>query len=223
MTTGRLAGILTREDGALHGVVLWSVSTLVVAWLVMSGVGTLVGGAFGVVSRTASAAVGGVATGAGQLASQAGGIDFQALQREIEAVLEQTQAPGLQPDTLRADAERIGDRATGPADNQQVARDISATIRERGGEVDREAIINVITARTDMNRQEAERLAVRVETLASSAREELRVVADTVGARAEEFAGDASDAVSKGAWWALLTLGLSLAAAVGGTVIRARE
>ncbi|HEV2129861.1 MAG TPA: hypothetical protein VGR27_02080 [Longimicrobiaceae bacterium] len=46
---------------------------------------------------------------------------------------------------------------------------------------------------------------------------------DTVGARAGEYAGQASDALSRAAWWALLTLGLSLGAAVGGATIKARE
>lgn len=224
LTTGRLAGILTRGDGALHGVVLWSLSSLLVAWLVLSGLGTLVGGAFGILGRAASAAAGGVASGVGQLAGQATDLDFGMLQREIERTLEQTQSPALQPDTLRAEAERIGERTiTGRASNQQVSQDIVATIRERGGEIDREAIINVITARTDMSRAEADRVATRIENLAGSAQAQLGTVADTVGARAAEYAGQASDALSRAAWWALLTLGLSLAAAVGGAVVKARE
>lgn len=223
LTTGRLAGILTRGDGALHGVVLWSVSSLFVAWLVLSGLGTLLGGAFGILGQATSGVVSAAGSGVGQLAGQAAGMDLGALQTEIERTLEQTQTPGLQPDTLQSDAERIGGATTGTASNQEVARDILQTVRERGGEVDRDAIINVITARTDMSREEADRVATRVESLARSAGAELRTAADTVGARAEEYAGQASDAVSKAAWWALLTLGLSLAAAVGGATIKARE
>lgn len=224
LITGRLAGILTRGDGALHGVVLWSVSTILAAWLVMSGLGTVLGGAFGILGRATSAAVGGMASGAGQLAGQAGGIDFGALQQEVERTLEQTQAPGLQPDTLRAEGERIGERTTaGSASNQEVARDVVASIRERGGEIDREAIINVITARTDMSRPEAERAATRVESAARSAQARIGTLADTVGARAEDYAGQASDALSKASWWVLLTLGLSLAASVAGATIKARE
>jgi hypothetical protein len=37
------------------------------------------------------------------------------------------------------------------------------------------------------------------------------------------MAGDASDAVATASWWALLALGLSFGAAVGGTVIKVRE
>ncbi|HSK17801.1 MAG TPA: hypothetical protein VK912_01575 [Longimicrobiales bacterium] len=227
LTTGRLAGILTRGDGALHGMVLWSLSTLLAAWLVASGLTTVVGGAFGLVGRTTAAAAGGLTSTLGQAGSAAlsgiTGMDMAEVQGEVERLLEQTGDPALRPDTLAADIEAVGERATGPANNQDVAREIIATITERGGEVDREAVINVITARTDMSRPEAERVATRVETLVQNAMAQVSTAADTIGRRAEDLAGDASEAVAAASWWALLALGLSFGAAVGGTVIKARE
>lgn len=219
IVTGRLAGILTRGDGALHGVLLWSLSSVFVAWLMLSGLGTVMGGAFGLLGRTAAAAAGGVASGVGQLGGQVGDLDFGMLQREVELTLEQTGTPGLQPDTLRGEAERIGERTTGPASNEAVARDVVATIRERGGEVDRDAIVNVLTARTDMSREEADRVATRVESAAEAARSQVRAAGEQVG----EFAGQASDTLARAALWTLLAMALSLGAAVGGTVITARE
>lgn len=227
LVTGRLAGILTRGDGALHGLILWSLSSIFVAWLVVSGLGTLLGGAFGLLGRTTTAAVGGLASGAGQVGAtaidQAGGVDLSALESELERTLEQTRSPGLQPETLRAEAERIGERTTGPAGNDQIAREIVATIRERGGEVDREAIINVVTARTDMDRQEAERVATRAESLARSAGAGIQTAIDTVGERAEDVAAGATDAIARASWWTLLTLALSLGAAVGGATMKAPD
>lgn len=227
LTTGRLAGILTRGDGALHGVVLWSLSTVLVAWLVASGLTTVVGGTFGLVQRATTAAAGGIASTIGQAGMSAvsgiDGLDMDALQREVEQILEETDDPALQPDTLAEDIEEVGDRATGAASNQAVAQEVIATIIERGGEVDREAVINVITARTDVTRPEAERMATRVETLAQDAMAQVRTAADTIGRRAEELAGDASNAVATASWWALLALGLSFGAAVGGTVVKARD
>lgn len=46
VTTGRLAGVLTRGDGALHGVVMWGLSVLATFWLIFSGLGFLMGGVF---------------------------------------------------------------------------------------------------------------------------------------------------------------------------------
>ena len=227
LTTGRLAGVLTRGDGALHGIVLWSLSTLLAAWLVSSGLTTVVGGAFGLVGRTTAAAAGGITSTLGQAGSAAvsgiAGLDLTEVQSELERMLEQTGDPALRPDSLAADIGAVGERATGQADNQAVAREVVATITERGGEVDREAVINVITARTDMSRPEAERVAMRVETLAQDAMSQISTAADTIGRRAEDFAGDASEAVATASWWALLALGLSFGAAVGGTAMKARE
>jgi hypothetical protein len=60
MTTGRLAGVLTRKDGALHGVVVWSLTMVLITWLIISGATMLLGGAFGIIGQTAGAAIGAV-------------------------------------------------------------------------------------------------------------------------------------------------------------------
>lgn len=227
MVTGRLAGVLTRGDGALHGVVLWSLSTLLAAYLVASGVGTIVGGAFGVVSRTTSAVAGSVSGAVGDLGmaavQQASSADLGEVQRELERTLEQTGVPALRPDTLASDAERAGQQATTGTDNQALVSEILAMIRNRGGQVDRQAIMNVITARTDLSQQEAEQLATRLETLSSNAYAQATSVAEDVGEAAESAAGSASNALASASWWALLALGLSLVGAVGGTAMKARD
>ena len=121
------------------------------------------------------------------------------------------------------EAERIGEQATGRASTADIARDIVATIRERGGSIDRSAIANVIAARTDMSPAEAERVAIRVENAASGLMEQAGAVVDTAGVYAERAAGSGSDAVAHASWWALLALGLSLGASVGGVVLKARD
>lgn len=227
LTTGRLAGILTRGDGAIHGVVMWSLSTLLAVWMAWSGATFLLGGVFGVLGRAAGATAGAVASGVAQVGTaavtEAGDLDIGTIQREIEATLAATERPELQPDTLRADAEQIGTRTTGTATNEQVAREIQATIRDRAGAVDRQAIVNVLANRTDLSRAEAERVATRIENLATGAQQQIATAADTVGARAQQVAEDATEVVSRAAWWALLAMGLSLLAAVGGAATTARE
>ncbi len=227
MITGRLAGILTRGDGALHGVVMWGLSTLLAAWMMWSGLTFLVGGAFGILGRamsaTASVVGSGVSAAGGALVGQAGQLDLGTIQREVETTLAATGQPGLQPDTLQADVERIGERTTDPATNEQVAREIQALIQQRAGAVDREAIINVVVNRTNLSRTEAERLATRIESLTAGAQQQIATAVDTVGARAQDVAEDATAAVSRAAWWSLLAMALSAAAAAGGTAMTARK
>lgn len=223
MVTGRLAGILTRGDGILHGAVLWSLSTILAAWLITSGVGTIVGGALGMVGQAASAVAGGVGQIGASAVGQAGGIDLGAIQREVDSALRETGDPALHPDSLGAAAQGIGDRTTGPASTEDIARDIEASIRERSGRVDRAAVANVIAARTGMSQTEAERVAMRIENLAQDVATEAGQLVDTAGVVVGRAAEAGSDALSTAAWWSLLALGLSFGAAAGGVVVKARD
>ena len=227
LTTGRLAGVLTRGDGMLHGVVLWGVSTLLAVWMMAGGAGTLLGGAFGVLGRTAAATAGGVVGAAGQAvgaaASQAGDLDLATLQREVESVLVQSGVPELHPDSVQAAVADARGAATGErVSNQQLAGEIAGMIGERAGAVDRQAVANVIAARTDLDRAEADRLAERVERAATTARAQLASGIDTLRERTGEVAEGATDSLSSAAWWALLALALSAGAAAAGATMTAR-
>jgi hypothetical protein len=165
--TGRLAGILTRKDGALHGVILWAVSTVMLLWMVISGMGFLLGGAFNVVGQTASSAIGAVGAVAPEIA---------------------------------------GPAVTGTVQGQE-----------------RQTMVSEIAARTGLSYAQADSLVSDVESRAQDARERISMQMDTLRERAPEMAEDASDAAAMGAWWALLALGLSLAAAAFGASTTARE
>jgi len=166
-TTGRLAGHLRRKDGMLHGMVLWALTTFVTMWLVVSGLGFLLGGAFDVLGRTASAAV--------------------------------TTVGGVAPDLA------------GPA--------IAGTVR---GE-ERETLVTEIAARTGLSRAEAENIVADSERQMQQTRQQVQTQADTLRQRAPAIAQDASDYTARGAWWALLALGLSFGAATIGASVTARE
>lgn len=228
MTTGRLAGVLTRGDGMLHGVVMWSLSLLLALYMGSVGFGRVMGGAVDLLTRTtaatAGAAVSTVGSVGGAAIGQAGSIDFGSLQSEIETTLRQTGNPALSPDTLAAQAGEAGDQATASdASNQQVAQEITDRVRQTSGDVSREDLTNVIAARTGMSRPEAEQAADRVQSLVSDARSQVSETAgnvqETVGAAAE----DAANATSKALWAALLLMGLSVGAATLGAASTARE
>lgn len=231
LTTGRLAGVLTRGDGALHGVVMWSLSTLLAAWLVWGGFSFLLGNALGIVGNTVSTTAGAVATGAVQAGAaavgQIGGIDPADLQAEVETALRQTGNPELRPDSLAAQAEQVGAAATSEESNRALAGDLTAEIERTAGQVRRQDLINIIAARTDLSPAEADQLAGRVETLAQGAYAQAGTALDTLGARAGRTAGavaeDVQDALVKAAWIALLMMGLSVAAAAAGAAMTARE
>ena len=63
LVTGRLAGVLTRGDGALHGILVWGLSTILALYLLASGVSSILGGAVQLASSGAAATAGTMAQG----------------------------------------------------------------------------------------------------------------------------------------------------------------
>jgi len=166
-TAGRLAGILNTRDGFLHGAVLWALTTVVIVWLIVSGLGFLLGGAFGIIGQTAGAAVGAVGDVAPMVA---------------------------------------GPAVTGAVQGEE-----------------REVLITEITQRTGLSRAEAANLVGDAEIRAQQTRQQVTTQVDTLQARAPQIARDVSDTASRGAWWALLALGLSFGAATLGATMTSRE
>lgn len=227
MTTGRMAGILTRGDGMVHGVVMWSLSVLLALYMASVGMGRVLGGAIDLVMRATAATAGAAVSTVGQLGGaaigQAGSVDPATLRREIEAALEQTGNPALAPDSLRQQAQATGQTADGGASNQQVAQEISDRVSSTAGEVSREDLTNVIAARTGMDRAEAERAADRVQTAVGNVRQQVSQAAGQVQEQAGQTAEQAANTTSKALWGALLLMGLSVAAAAFGAGSTARE
>lgn len=117
-TTGRLAGILTRTDGILHGILLWALSTIVAVWLLASGVSALAGGATGLVgnvlgvgAQAASQVAGGAAS------SRSGRAATEDLGERAEGFVEANRAKAESlADTLGAKAAAVARDAEGSAD-----------------------------------------------------------------------------------------------------------
>lgn len=123
----RLAGVPTRFDGVLHGLVIWGLALLLTAYLVTSAVGGLIGGAFSVVSGTVSAAgsaVGGAASAAGGGAKailpqiqQTTGLDPNILQQQAESILQgptpSDPASMSRPDAAKAITQALPDLFSG--------------------------------------------------------------------------------------------------------------
>ena len=105
LAAGHFAGILTRLDGVLHGVLVWGLTVIVALWALTSGVSTLLGGC----SACGPDGCGG-AGGAGRLGAavvQEGGVS-QILEgdsrEQIVAVLEQQ---GMSRSQAQQAAQRI--------------------------------------------------------------------------------------------------------------------
>ncbi|HEX8395252.1 MAG TPA: hypothetical protein VF665_23085 [Longimicrobium sp.] len=193
----------------------------------------VLGGVSSLLTSTVSSVVGGVPGAAGSVGGEVirqqsndgeKELDFDALQREVEATLQQTGNASLSPDSLQKGAQQAEQAATqGGASNQQVAQEVGDLLRSKGGQVDRQELVNVIAARTGKSPEEAGRIVDRAQSSVQSARGQISQTANKVGEQASETAGKAANISSKALWGALLLMGLSVAAAAFGAGRTARD
>ena len=123
VAAGRLCGTSRASTAGWHGFISWSVSTLLVAWLLSSALGGVLGGAFsalgstlGTVGKTAASAVGGAASSA----------DGGALQSQVRKLIDPNGAQSVQDSVLAyIRASVSGDQKTADASRDQAVNSLS--------------------------------------------------------------------------------------------------
>jgi hypothetical protein len=230
----RLAGMPRPTDGMLHGLLTWSVVTLLTFYLLTTAVGRIIGGVTGVAGRALSgvgSAVSAVAPGAGEAIKgelKERGIDLNDVKREARLLLRQTGKAELSPENLERTAKTAGrqaqDEAGRSAANPQAADDNFDELIDRlgdqargiGNAADRDAAVNVVMKRTSKSRAEAEQIVDNWIATAKQAQAQLAEAKVKAEAVAREAGDKAAAALSKAALLAALGLGLGAAAAAFG-------
>lgn len=247
-TAGALATVQDRRDRTLHGLTTWAVATILLFMLLSTAVGRIVGGTAHLVSsglgKASDAAVAisqpmGEDRAGQQQRSESGEradyLDLSAIRQEARELLRQTGQPELQPENLAEEASRLGDEAASTA--RAIARDptiaerelnqlwdrIQGEARETMSAADQAAMVNVLTSRTDMSQQEAERTVQNWQLAYDEAAREAELQWQEFTAQAElkarQWGETAADAAATAAWWTFFVLVLSaLAAALGANV-----
>jgi hypothetical protein len=235
---GRLSGMPRSADGGLHGLLTWAVSLLATVYLVSSAASSVMSGAAGILgtAATATATVGAaaapkIADAAGDQMSKAG-ISVDSLKREAMQLLSQTGKPGLQPGAVAQQAAAavsdVKQNAGNPVANDQDFSSLIERLLKSGkdtvSQVDKDAVINVVVARTGLSREEATK---RVDGWMNTA-DQARVKAAQVADQAKQKAREVADATAKGVSRAMLLgfLALALGALVafwGGSMGQRRE
>lgn len=215
-----LAGVPSRVDGMLHGLLTWGLATLLTLYFVGAAVSSLVGGMFSMFRTGVSA----VAPQAAQVAKeklQESDLSWENIKQEVQKVLRQTDKPALQPQALEKSAKKGADAAAESA--KQAAKQPQAADQElealferliRKGKTvassaDKEAAINILVAR-GMSREEATRTVENWQR----AYQEARAAAER---QAREAAQATAQATAQTALWGFFALLLgAIAAAIGG-------
>jgi hypothetical protein len=192
----RLSGTVEPSSAALHGLVTWATTTLLVLYLVTTAVGALVGGAFNFLGNTLSGASETVRAMAPQLGQMTQG-PLADLRREVEGVLQQGGSAADRARDLTVITRVITTRDIPPAEIDQAA--------------------NVLAQNAGMPPQEArQRLDGWRSTYQRNAAE--------IEARARQSAEETARVVSRAAIFGFIALVLgAVAGAIGGRMGAERE
>ena len=136
-----LAGIESRWDGMLHGLIAWGIATLLTLYLLTSAVGGILGGGFSALGSVVSAAGSGLTSAAKPLA-QAAGVTPDMVQQQAQAYL---QPPNPDPATMS------------PQDAQKAVATNLVTFAKGGPDAAaaRERIVNIMAAQQKISHDQA--------------------------------------------------------------------
>jgi hypothetical protein len=221
-----IAGRSAPGQGGLHGVLSWSLTTLITTYLVASLASGIAGAATGAVGKGLSLAGDGVAAAAPHIASgvkdelQKNGISFDSsdLQNQLDTLLRQTGKPELDPSNLKATAQQATDdgkqtaqqTAATPQQTDQQLSDWFARVRQEGqpalNAADKDALVNIVAARTGKSHDEAQQIVDNYAQTYQQAMAKFQQVKQEAEQKAREAADATARGVSKAAWGALVLL-----------------
>jgi hypothetical protein len=204
---GRGASVLSRSTGASHGLVMWGVTTLIGASMVIMLMSAIVGGAVSLGKAAASAggeALGAAASGGGGAAKWLG--------------IDANDALGPINNRLRAEGKPTITAPQLEAATKDIVQD---AVRE--GRINRENLITSIAQNTGLTRADAEEIGNRIESQYQQVAGQVGDRLQSAAQQAQAGALKAADATGKAFWgvFGAMLLGL-LAALAGGAVAAPR-
>lgn len=207
---GRVAGETRGFEGALHGLLVWGLVTLLGFWLVSTAVGRLVGGAASAVGQGLSL----VGQGAAALAPTAAqavedalarqGVDLESMQEEASQLLERVTEGAAQPEQAAAEAGEAAQdilrtpQAAGRRIDQLISQLFGANPSE---DVSREDLVEALVT-AGMEPAAAEQAVANWEQVAQEAQARIEAARQEL----EEAAQEATDAVGAAAIWGFFGL-----------------
>jgi hypothetical protein len=198
LVAGRVAPTIGRLNAAIHGAVVWGLTSIVSFSFVVMMLGAMIGGASQATISVAGAA-GAPISQLDRVSPGAVGLDANTLLGPINQRLQAEGMPRVKPE------------------------EISTIVREavqsavRNGDIDRATLIDIVARNTALTRAEAERVATEVERELASATARGRSAVTRAGHMALQAAESTGKVVLTISFMMLLTLG----AAVGGSILGA--
>lgn len=238
------AGRSARAQGSLHGVLSWAITTMLTIWLLTSIAGGIFGAAGSILGKGLSIAGEGAMRAApavsdtvkDQLRKNGVDIDMGNIQSQLDTLLRQTGKPEFNPEQLKDNAQQAAQDGQNTAQNaaqrpQGADNDLAGwwdRVKSQASPAlnaaDKDALVNIIQARTGKSREESQRIADNYEQTYNQAMAKFEEAKKQAEQKAREAADATARAVSQGAWWTLATLivGLLIAAGAGAAGFKRR-
>jgi ElaB/YqjD/DUF883 family membrane-anchored ribosome-binding protein len=232
----RVAGIPLGSISIIHGVLSWCAFTLILFWLLTTTVGSIISGVGSVISQTLSTVGSGVEAiidnpgnnqnqNMNQNQNLQSSISVGQITTEIKQILRQTEDPQLQPDSVRQTAQQSIQNIRQSLRNEENLTDqeIQSMVQELLNrtqnltqEINREDVVNVVAARTDLSEQTVNNIADVVVRNVQQAQQRLQELKAEARQEAQQAAQKAADAASSAAIWSFVALLLGAGVAVAG-------
>lgn len=199
---GRLSGGPLRADGMIHGLITWSVSTVIAFGLLATTIGGIVGGAGSLVNRALTSDAANSPGGPQALNTLGQGV--QSMLPSAGSILSPTgrtqgnQVPGRLTDLLRQDPELAG---------------AVAKMEAQGGapssETDRDQVVRLLTTKHNLTDNEAQDLVNQWD-------QQLQQMKGQASQKIHEAGHAVARGVASGAFWGFLALFLGLLVSAWG-------
>ncbi len=230
-----VAGRLAQREGAMHGLLMFGVSTILTLWLAITLATGIIGGAFNILGAGVNAVGSGISAAAPSLTNMAkeklqeSNINLDDLKNELQTTLRQTGKSELQPENLKKDVNNEANNAQNQAEQtaqnpQNADNDLANWLKgvmNRHSDTlqaaDRDALKNIIKARTGKSDQEVEQIVTKTEESYKKAVQQYQQLKQQAEQKAREVAEQAAAATAKASWFTffMLVIEAVLAALMG--------
>lgn len=206
LVASRTAGVMDKMGGALHGAVLWGLTTLAGVIIMGMALSSLLGAVFSV-GKTAVGAAGTAISGAASQGGQIGdiaksfGLNAEDALAPVNQRLQQEGKPAITADQLQAATKDV----------------LNTSIQQ--GRLDRELLVNSIAQNTALSRRDAEDIAGRIEAQWSQAQSQVSQKAGEIGQQVQQGALKAADTTGRVFWGVFFSLLLGLVSSIFGATL----
>ena len=222
-----------NKSGMVQGIMTWALYTFISAWLLTSAVGSIISG----VGNT----IGSVLSGGGQQQtqqqqqraqeqqSQQLNLSLEQVKSQFYSLLEDTDKQALDPDRLENKVDEVTTEAQNTAQRaarrpgqidakvEQVFSNARNEFENSFEALDKEALVNVLTERTNMSEAEARRTVDNYVGQYENLRQQSEEFLQNVEQQAQETAGNIAQGIADAALYLFIALVIGLiVAALGG-------